>query len=165
MTYKYKSIPHDFYKNVDPEVAADALFEIERKHGDLTPEIIVGEAKKKRHPLHKCFEWDDTKAAHKFRLSQASSIMRVLVTVTDDNEDDEPVRVFVNVYDAGHKSYRQLNDVLSDDALREQLFNRLLSDISSLERKYKKYTALSGFFAHVDKAKDQLRLQSASANG
>ena len=38
---------------------------------DISPEEVLEKAKDKNSELHKCFEWDDTVAANKYRLQQA----------------------------------------------------------------------------------------------
>lgn len=44
--------------------------------GTITPEILVEAATDAENPLHQYFEWDDTRAAHKFRLMQARTLIR-----------------------------------------------------------------------------------------
>lgn len=74
---------------------ADELFdpvevrvkEIADKHGgDLTPEMVVEDARDQRSPLHNRFEWDDEKAAHSHRIEQARKIIQscTLVVRTED---------------------------------------------------------------------------------
>ena len=53
----------------------------ERK-GTINLGEIVAAAKAKNHPLHDQFEWDDKKAAHQYRLQQAATIVRRIVSTT-----------------------------------------------------------------------------------
>jgi hypothetical protein len=51
--------------------------------GRLTPDAIVADAQDEDSPLHECFEWDDSEAAHKFRLTQARGLLeRMELAVT-----------------------------------------------------------------------------------
>lgn len=50
----------------------------------LTTEVIVGAATPPESPLHRFFEWDDTKAAHKFRKRQAGHLLRFIEVVRPD---------------------------------------------------------------------------------
>jgi hypothetical protein len=52
------------------------LSKIYKKNGSVDAETVVDVAKSPKSPLHACFEWDDTKAAHKYRLVQARTIIR-----------------------------------------------------------------------------------------
>ena len=77
---------------------------LEDKKGKLTPEQIVKAAENPKSALHRCFEWDDAKAAHCFRVEQAREI---LVRIKIDVEyEDGAVRVVSYVRDPD-KSYRE----------------------------------------------------------
>lgn len=53
-----------------------------------TPEQVLEKAKNPKSELHKCFEWDDKKAAYKYRLQQARTVMCNLVFVSNDETDE-----------------------------------------------------------------------------
>ena len=53
-----------------------ALTELEDSRGGLTPDLVLETARDPTSPLHQCFEWDDTVAAHRYRVDQA----RYLIT-------------------------------------------------------------------------------------
>jgi len=57
-------------------IRAQALRELEEKHGRLVKEDVVEAAKNKKHVLHDYFEWDDTVAGHLYRLEQAAQLIR-----------------------------------------------------------------------------------------
>jgi len=64
--------------------ARSRLAEMESK-GELTPELVVKEAKRPTSPLHGLFEWDLKKAAYRHWIEQARTIIRSLsVVVTED---------------------------------------------------------------------------------
>jgi len=76
-----------FAYGVDPSIAADELRKIQNLHGTITPELVVRYAKIKKSPLNPIFEWDDTKAAHNYRLQQARILLNnIQVTVISDGE-------------------------------------------------------------------------------
>lgn len=60
---------------------------------DISPEEVLEKAKDESSELHKCFEWDDTVAANKYRLQQARQIIQFIVKVPQ-NENEQPTRVF-----------------------------------------------------------------------
>ena len=54
-----------------------------RNQGVLTPDDVVKDASSKTSPLHAYFTWDDSEAAHRYRLDEARSLIRnVKVEVT-----------------------------------------------------------------------------------
>ena len=73
--------------NLYGDVDAQRVYE-EIGEENTSPEEILEKAKDPDSELHKCFEWDDKKAAYKYRLQQARNIMCNLVFVTDDEKDE-----------------------------------------------------------------------------
>ena len=61
------------------------LAKLHAKHGQLTPALVVKDAKRADSPLHDYFEWDDTVAAAQWREEQARQLVRsVRVTIETD---------------------------------------------------------------------------------
>jgi len=54
----------------------DALIKKLKKDGGLTASGVLAEAKRKGSPLHGLFDWDDTTAAHEYRLIQARQVIK-----------------------------------------------------------------------------------------
>lgn len=149
---KYAKKPHVNIK-VRAQVAGERLEQIRLTHaGKLTPEMVVRDAKPKRSPLHKAFEWDDTKAAASFRLVQAGDLIRAIIVVTDEAPDAAPVRAFVHVEDE-EKHYTSVQCVMSDKELRAQVINRALKEVTDWQRRYEDYKELAGVFVAIGKAK------------
>lgn len=70
----------------DRELVAQKLAEISEKHGRLTPDLVVMEARNPDSILHNLFEWDDAEAGHQHRLFQARQIITsVRVVITTEN--------------------------------------------------------------------------------
>ncbi len=58
-----------------------------RNKGILAPDDVVRDAHSESSPLHSYFTWDNTEAAHQYRLEQARTLIRnVKVTVTTSSE-------------------------------------------------------------------------------
>ena len=76
------------------DVADQCLEDIEKKYGKVTTELLLQEASNPGHPLHKRFEWDDSIAAHKWRLEQAAQIIRASKFVSFVKQGEaEPTKV------------------------------------------------------------------------
>lgn len=54
----------------------EALQQVERDAGRLTPEAVVEAARDPASPLHNAFTWDDATAAHEQRLHEARRLIR-----------------------------------------------------------------------------------------
>ena len=70
-----------------------ALYET---HGALNPEDVISAARNKNSALHDRFQWDDSAAAHQYRLEQARRLIRVAVTVIPSLSNN-PVKQFVSL--------------------------------------------------------------------
>lgn len=58
------------------QVVVDAeLDRLMKKHGTVTAQLMVDEARDPKSKLHKYFLWDDREAAEKYRLVQAQSMI------------------------------------------------------------------------------------------
>lgn len=65
----------------------------EMGNSSISPEEVLEKAKDKNSELHKCFEWNDSAAANKYRLIQARKIIQFIVKVPE-KKDEQPTRVF-----------------------------------------------------------------------
>ena len=131
------------------------LLAMNAKHGGfLTPESVVAEARKESSPLHHLFEWDDTTAAHEYRLIQASRIIRACVTVTHVGGEEVTVRAFSSLptdRETG-AGYRRTVEVLSNEEHRKELVASALAEFQALRKRHAKLQELSDIFAAVDAA-------------
>lgn len=125
--------------------------------GLLSPEKVLHEAEKTNNPLHNFFTWDDSVAAHQYRLEQARQMIRVCVTVIDGHP--EPVRMFVSLKNDRHPDggYRSTIEILDSQELREQLLQDALYDLKQLQRKYKNLSELVKVFEEVNKFADSVQ--------
>lgn len=46
----------------------------------ITPQEMIEKARNEKSELHKCFEWNDTVAAEKYRLQQARIVLSMLMS-------------------------------------------------------------------------------------
>lgn len=113
----------------------------------ITPEQIVEFAKDDTTELHKCFEWNDTVAAHKFRLTQARSVMCELVIKPVECEQT-PLRVFYNV--GSKEGYKPTVKIMENKNEYAKLLEMAKTELISFQRKYKMLTELSGVFEAID---------------
>jgi len=59
----------------------------------VSAQELVDMARDENTELHKCFEWDDSIAAEKWRVQQARIVLSGLVFRTE-NKEDVPVRIY-----------------------------------------------------------------------
>ena len=81
---------------------------IRGRFGEVTPELVLKEARHKDSVIHNDFQWDDEKAANLYRLDTARRIIRNLRVVSEGEVTDEPVFVHVTV---GDRRYYERTDL------------------------------------------------------
>lgn len=108
-----------------------ALGELYEAAGQLTAEDVVKAAKPASSPLHGCFEWDNKKAGHQFRLVQARTLIRA-TKITVSGQAQRLVHVPVEAADAGDRQghYVAPSVLTSDD----DRYNRALSEAEAALR-------------------------------
>jgi len=92
----------------DPNVTGQLLETIRDRFGEVTPELVLKEARHKDSVIHNDFQWDDEKAATLYRLDTARRIIRHLRVVSDGETTNEPVFVHVTV---GDRRYYERTDL------------------------------------------------------
>jgi hypothetical protein len=111
------------------------------QHGELTPQIVVDEARPKTAPLHNRFEWDDKIAGEAYRCSQAAELIRsVRITFSDESTGERKfVRAFHSLHqsgDAERGGYAPTEEILQDALATKILQQAFKREIADLKRKY-----------------------------
>lgn len=107
----------------------EVLQDLYDERGELTPEMVVEEARDPGHPLHGDFEWDNSVAAEAYRRGQAAGLIRmvkVTYAIDDDTGRNKTTRAFVSAKDpqSQKRSYVPTEQIVLDP-LRYQM---LLAD-------------------------------------
>lgn len=118
-----------------------------------TPEEIVEKANNPDSELHKCFEWDDTVAAHKYRLTQAQLIVRSLV-VTEERTDEKknpPIisRAIVSTNENNNR-YEKVTVAVRNEENYERLCNAALRELEVFKRKYSAIIGLRDMIEEIE---------------
>lgn len=116
-------------------------------YGKVTPQEVLDKAKDENTELHKCFEWDDSIAAEKYRLRQASDIIRNLVFVRKEKED-EPIRCFQITTEKNTYQPTQMFLVQEDEY--QALLKRAKAELESFKRRYATLTELESIFEAIE---------------
>ena len=146
MIYQWKAAAH-VRGGVKAQAAGTHMEKLRKKKGALTAEIIVEDARSERSPLHPAFEWDDSVAAHEFRLDQARYVLRSVVTVDESQPEGKPMRAFVVVNELGEDAYQPLYVVMADATLRQQVLSRAKRELQQWEERYRDLEELADVLA------------------
>lgn len=120
---------------------------------EVTPEQIVEKAADRDTELHKCFEWDNKKAAHKYRLAQAQSIIRNIAYVKefqdDKGEDRKLVVRAITCTNERKNTYETISRCIEDPESWTRLLESFKKDAFIFKQRYEHYSRLKSEYADV----------------
>jgi hypothetical protein len=146
------------------------LDRIAKKHGALTPHIVLQESIPKNAVLHHHFTWDNTKAAIAYREWQARQI--IAVVTFQHPEMNTPVRMFQNVTlerpgeDGTPEAYRvylRTTAILANPEMRNQLLDRAHREASEWTLRYKSLIELAEIITVMKRAIPGLKQKLSNA--
>jgi len=145
----------------------------EEFNGEVTPDVVLGDAQHEDSPLNSFFEWDDTQAAIQYRRTQARYLLRSIHVVVKVNDQETTTRAFhrVTIHDTepadnGHEVdepeprqvYVSVQQVFTDAELRRQAIAEALRQLTSWRERYQQYQELAHVFKFIDTIQDTLDL-------
>lgn len=166
--YSWKS---GWNPSVKPDVVGKVFEEIENRDGEVTSVSLLDASRAEDSPTHGLFEWDDSVAAEKFRLSQSHRIISqlqvdIIVTeIADKGEPDIEITTenvvkspaYVNVNPVGRfgvkntkGSFVSVNKAMSDDDMRKIVLRNALSELNVFKNRYALYKELAGVFKAIN---------------
>lgn len=112
------------------------LTAIREERGSLTPALLVEVARDPNHPLHHRFEWDDTKAAEKWRLEQAGALLRVTYAPVKGQPRDLRAFMAVRGDSAPTSEYVPTEEALADEFTRTLILRQFDREWKAFKRRY-----------------------------
>ena len=159
METKYLFKTPSLWKGASADKAAEELERIRRVNGILTPELVVNESAAESAVLHKCFQWNDTIAAEKYRISQAQDLIRNLTVVVVNESINCSVRALVNVtnkFSCGKRSYIPIAEAIVDEDAYADLLAQAKAEMESFVSKYSQLSELNSVKAEMLKTISEL---------
>lgn len=132
--------------------AREALRDIYARREQLTPAIVVDEARPADAPLHDRFEWDDAIAGDRYRLVQASELIRKFkITYAHDKDGGAvEVREWVSVErPEQQRSYVPTEEAIVDPFTREMLKRECLREAKAFKIKYSRLEEYASIVASL----------------
>jgi hypothetical protein len=147
---------------VDPNVAGAALDEIRRAAGGrLLPADVVEAARHPDHPLHRCFNWDDTEAARRWREQQAGRLIcRLRIRVIPRKEGVPVVRLaYLSPQERPAQGYLPAAQAMDDQEIRKGIIATALAQLRGWERRCRDIEELAEVANDVRKALERYEQQ------
>lgn len=142
MTAKWK-LP-SLFNGADAEKCYQEIISIGES---ATPDQILEYAKRPDTELHKCFEWDDSVAAHHYRLQQARTVVCHLVVVPQmQNAEPQKFRLLQKTDDG----YKPVKIIYQNKTEYEKLLERARGELKAFKERYHMLTELEEILALID---------------
>lgn len=131
---------------------------LRKKHkGELTPQDVVDDARNNNSPLHSFFEWSDSAAAERYRLSQARGLIRSVVAIYV--RDDKPAvrtKAFVHIPEPGAPHYREAVHAMSATKTRRMVLERAWRELQAWRKRYAELKEFSELIPVIDEVATKL---------
>ena len=113
----------------------------------ISPAEVLEKARDVNSELHKCFEWNDSVAAEKYRLQQARGILINLV-YKEKESNAEPVRTFQIT--SQRNVYQPTVSFLVQEDEYQNLLKRAKSELESFKKRYHTLSELQEVFEAIE---------------
>lgn len=151
MVYQWKDGAH-VRGAIPAQVAGEHVESLRQRYGLVTPPVVVEDAKSDLSPLHPAFEWDDSEAAHQYRLEQARGMLRSIeVVVQLTRPDPQPIRAFVVVKEGEGQGYTSIQVAMGNPKHRAQLIADAKRELAQWRKRHGELVELGNVFAAIDK--------------
>lgn len=118
--------------------------------GDCKPEEIVEFAEDEETELHKCFEWDDTKAAQRWRVQQARIVCNSLTVIVEEDVD-EPISYRLIEHDSEELVYRPITVIARNEDQYNRLLYRARQEMAQFKKRYASLKELASVIDAIDR--------------
>lgn len=128
--------------------------EIQQIGEEVKPEQVLDKARNPKTELHKCFDWNDSSAAEKYRLIQARSVINHLIVIKRDTNDEEkePIqfRVMLKNERTYGSGYKQTIVMVKDEDEYKKLLDQAYLELHAFKQKYSCLSELAEILALID---------------
>lgn len=143
--------------SVSADVAGKVMTDLSNTIG-LTAQNLVNVSRPEDAPLHKCFEWNDTKAAENYREWQARKMIAAIEIVSSESvgggmveiEPVLPTRAFHALRTDNSEGYESIGRIMSDEEKMERLLELAKKDAQIFRAKYGHIQKLAKLIRAID---------------
>lgn len=150
VTYTWNpEVDKSLFKGKDPDKVLNEICSIS---DNPTKEQIVEKARDVNSEMHDLFEWNDTVAAEKYRLTQASALVRNLrvryIGLNEDKPQEEMKSIMCRALYSlpGTTGYTHINVIMNDEVKYQTLLEQARNELERFKAKYAMLTELKPIF-------------------
>lgn len=133
----------------DAQKCYEEIMEICEDLDSATPQAVLERARDESSELHKCFTWDDSIAAERWRISEARLVTRQLVIKEVEVPKDRPeIRLF---YKTDNESgYKPTEIIVRKEDEYKKLLASAYAELRAFKRKYSMLKELQEIFELIN---------------
>lgn len=135
-----------FFKDADAE---KVYHEIQECGEDYKAEDVLERAKDENSELHKCFEWEDSVAAEKWRLQQARLVITNLM-VTVEKKDGTPTEFRLYQSNGREKGFSKSTIIARDIDRYSELLERAKAEMDAFRKRYANIVELQSVITEIE---------------
>lgn len=140
--------------HADAQLVAEEIMDIGES---ATPEQIVNRAEDKSTELHKCFTWEDTEAAKKWRLQEARQVVNHLVVRRSPKEDKKTeVRLFHKT--DNNDGYKPVTVIVRKQDEYTSMLQRALGELKAFQKKYSILSDNEELMKLIEQIEEQIQI-------
>lgn len=124
--------------------------EIQTLGESYTPQDIVELAKGKDTELHKCFDWNNKKAAEKWRVHQARMICCSLTVKVQSSTEKPSMSYRVIEHDREDMAYKPVVLTVRNEDEYQRLLSQAIGEMQAFQRRYQKIVELQEVLNEIE---------------
>lgn len=128
--------------------------EVQTLGEEYTPHEVLDLARDPKTELHKCFDWDDSSAAEKWRVQQARFVCSSFTVVVETTKGEEKEYRLVQ-HDHDEKVYRPVMFTVRDEDQYASLLRKAKAELTTFKNRYKSIVELENVIDEIDRVLNQ----------
>ena len=128
--------------------------EVQTLGEEYTPHEVLDLARDPKTELHKCFDWDDSSAAEKWRIQQARFVCNSFTVVVETTKGEEKAYRLVQ-HDHDEKVYRPVTFTVRNEGQYASLLRKAKAELAAFKNRYKSIVELENVIEEIDRVLNQ----------
>ena len=124
--------------------------EIQQIGDQYTPQDVLEYARDPQTELHKCFDWDNTTAAEKWRKQQARWVCNSLVVEIEQTKHSFKEYRIIQ-HDREDMVYRPVTYTIKDEDQYKRLVRRAMQELKAWKDRYKEIVELKNVIEEIER--------------
>ena len=119
---------------------------------EIEPETVLDKARDPNTELHKCFEWNDSKAAEEYRKIQAGQVIRYLVIKSKTEDKGETQYRLLHKTEA-KEPYKPITFIVQHEDEYAKMVQRAWNELEVFKKKYQSLSEFEEVFEFIERFK------------